>query len=102
MKTYINKLLFVTFLLFAALFLASCGSGSGSGSGSEAKVLPVTADNTGSVAILLTDSPTNDFSEINITVTKIELMSDSSKATVFSGNRIINLLDLNNLLRFIH
>jgi hypothetical protein len=33
---------------------------------------------------------------INITITKIELLSDDSKVTVFSGNKIINLLDLKN------
>ena len=93
-----NYLFIFPALLLIFFSLISCGSGSGSGSGSSSSQGPAPADtsNTGSVAILLTDSPTDDFSEINITVTKIELLSDESKVTVFSGIKEIDLLDLKN------
>ncbi len=89
----INNLFFVyPIFLFIVLSLASCGSGGGSGSDVSINA----PAGTGSVAILLTDSPTDDFSEVNITISKIELLSDDSKVTVFSGNKILNLLDLKN------
>jgi len=73
-----------------ALLLVSCGSGGGSGSSSSAS--------TGSVAVLLTDYPSSEFSEINVTITKIELLSDTVHVTIFtdSNGKKINLLDLMN------
>ena len=87
---------FIIFPVFILIVfsLISCGSGSDSGVSLNNK------SGTGSVAILLTDSPTDDFSEINITVTNIEFLSDDSIVSVFSGNKsgnkILNLLDLKN------
>ncbi|UCH82155.1 MAG: DUF4382 domain-containing protein [Nitrospiraceae bacterium] len=80
---------YVVFLCIA-FSLTSCGSDSDSG------VLGNEKTGTGSVAILLTDYPSDDFSKINVTVTKIELLSDESRVSVFSGNKIFNLLDLKN------
>jgi len=73
-----------------ALLLVSCGSGGGSGNSSSAS--------TGSVAVLLTDYPSSDFSEINVTITKIELLSDTVHVTIFTdpNGKKINLLDLKN------
>jgi hypothetical protein len=47
------------------------------------------------VAILLTDAPSDEFKEINIQVTKAELLSDNGgRVTIFEGDRTFNLLDL--------
>jgi hypothetical protein len=77
------------------LSLLSCGSGGGSG-GSANTTTGSKSVGTGSVAILLTDDYSDDFSAINITVTKIELLSDDGRVTVFSGEKTINLLALKN------
>jgi hypothetical protein len=75
----------IPLFLFTCLVLASCGSGSGT-----------TSAGTGGVAFFLTDSLTDDLSEINITIRKIELLADDFRVTVFSGMKELNLLDLNN------
>ncbi|NIO16369.1 MAG: DUF4382 domain-containing protein [Deltaproteobacteria bacterium] len=54
---------------------------------------------TGSVAILLTDRPTGDFDNIWVTIEKIELISESSKVTLFDKTEKeirVDLLDLEN------
>lgn len=76
-------------VLFLSLFFAVLGSCS---SGDTAA--PNTTAGTGSVALLLTDAPSDIFEEINITVTKAELLSDSGAVTVFQGERTFDLLDL--------
>jgi ABC-type glycerol-3-phosphate transport system substrate-binding protein len=70
------------FLLLAAAFLtAGCGGGGSSGSGSSAAPA-----GTGSVAILLTDAPSDEFAEINMRVVRAELLSDSGgHVTIFDG-----------------
>jgi hypothetical protein len=74
-------------ILVAVLLVVSCG---GSGGGNNP------AGQTGTVAVLLTDNPTSDLSAAIVTVTKIELLGDEHRATVFSGVKIIDLLDLDN------
>jgi hypothetical protein len=74
-------------LLIAVLLVASCG-GSGGGSSPSAQ--------TGTVAVLLTDNPTDDLSAAIVTITKIELLGDEHRVTVFQGVKIIDLLDLDN------
>jgi hypothetical protein len=74
-------------ILIAVLLMASCG-GSGGGNSPSGQ--------TGTVAILLTDNPTSELSAAIVTVTKIELLGDEHRATVFSGVKIIDLLDLDN------
>lgn len=77
-------------IAFMYALLSACGGGGGGGSATTS----VAAAGTGSVAILITDAPSDDFDEINVTTTKIELLSDSGRVTVFEGNRTFNLLDL--------
>lgn len=74
--------------------IGGCNSG-GSNGGETA--LPGAAGTTGSVAVLFTDGPTDDFDEINITITRIELIGEGGeRAEVFAGERTVNLLDLRN------
>jgi hypothetical protein len=89
-KIFILLSLLISFVMAAGLL--SCGAG-GSGGGD--------GPGTGSVAVLLTDAPTDDFSEINITIEKIELFSDDLHVTIFSANKSedylkVDLLDLKN------
>ncbi|NOQ90670.1 MAG: DUF4382 domain-containing protein, partial [Gammaproteobacteria bacterium] len=84
------KLITVTFIL-SVLF--SC-SGGGTTDSSN------TAAGTGSVALLLTDAPSDDFEEINITVVKAELLSDDGRVTLYEGERTFNLLDLTDVRIF--
>ncbi len=72
-------------MLILTLCLAACGGGGGS---------TVAPAGTGTVALLVTDGPTDDFDAVNLTVTRIELLSDSGRVTVFSGNRTFDLLTL--------
>lgn len=80
-----NSLLFIA-AIFLAIVLVSCGSGSN---------VP-DSTRTGGVAFLLTDAATDDFSEVNVTVTRVELLSDSLKVTIFSGFKTVDLLKLDD------
>ena len=69
--------------LLLTLVLVSCGSGSVTGGGQ-----------TGSVALLLTDAATDEFAEINVTITRAELISDTLKVTILSTTKTVDLLKL--------
>jgi len=78
-------------LLMAVLFLSACNSGSSSGSGAAA----VSSEPaTGSVGILLTDGPTDQFCSIMLVVNAVKLISDEGHVTIFEGSRRFDLLDL--------
>jgi hypothetical protein len=85
----VTRLLSISFLGLVFAVVAGCSSGSGTGTDASN-----TGTATGSVALLLTDAPSDIFKEINITVIKAELMSDDGRVTVFQGKRKFNLLDL--------
>ena len=74
--------------------LDGCG---GSGGGSSAappqasETSPVAA---GSVAVLLTDGPARDFSEVWVTITAVELLSEQGSVLLFSGEKQVDLLRL--------
>jgi hypothetical protein len=73
-----------------AMQLAACGGGSGDSS----NMSPPTPMQTGSVGILITDGPTDQFSEINATITEITLLGGGAPQVIFSGSTTIDLLDL--------
>ncbi len=75
-------------IMLFTLVLTACGGGDG-GSGSASL-----EGGTGNVALLLTDGPTDDFDEINITVIKAELFCDSGHISIFEGEKTFNLLNL--------
>jgi len=105
-----KKYFLFPFFLFVALLLNGCQD-------SE-----VTTDDSGNnavksgkVAIVLTDAPTDEFSEVNLTITQIALLreddndddsdsddeskdndSDDSKVVIFEGEETVNLLALEN------
>ncbi len=85
----VTRLLSISFLGLVFAVVAGCSSGSGINTDASN-----TTTGTGSVALLLTDAPSDIFKEINITVIKAELMSDDGRVTVFQGKRTFNLLDL--------
>ena len=78
----------IAILLWLSLFLAACG-----GSGGDA-VPP--GQGTGTVALLLTDMPTDDLREINLSVTGATLIGDQGQQEIYTGNTSVNLLDLEN------
>jgi hypothetical protein len=84
-----RHLLSIFLLGLAFTVLTACGYGGGNNADTSS-----TATGTGSVALLLTDAPSDIFDEINITVIKAELMSDHGRVTIFQGQRTFNLLDL--------
>jgi hypothetical protein len=90
----IKRLLSIFSLGLFFAVAASCSSGGSTGSTNNTN----TSANSGTVALLLTDAPSDIFDEINITVTKAELLSDDGHVTIFDGsldgNRTYNLLDL--------
>lgn len=73
----------------AALMLAACGGEGDSGSAGQTQ-------NTGSVALLLTDAPSDLFQEINLTVTRVELLGDDQRVTLYNNptGQKVNLLAL--------
>jgi hypothetical protein len=78
----------IAMLLGLSLFLVACGD---SGGGA---VPP--SQGTGTVALLLTDMPTDDLKEINFDVTQATLIGDQGQQTIYNGNTRVNLLDLEN------
>jgi len=81
-----TRLFSISFLAVIFAVITGCSSGDTATTNSTA--------GTGTVALLLTDAPSDIFEEINITVVKAELLSDSGAVTIFRGEREFNLLDL--------
>lgn len=80
-------LIFISFSLILTINLTGCGS--------SANVHSEGSASTGKVAILFTDGPTSEFSEVNVTVNEVTLLSDAGEPVVlFSGERRVNLLSL--------
>jgi hypothetical protein len=88
------------FLLFSAfalvLWLSACSKGGGGGGGPS----ELAANGTGTVAVLVTDAPGSEFDEINLTVTRIELLCDAGRATIFEGEETFDLLRLSEFSEF--
>jgi hypothetical protein len=79
----------------SALLLAACGGGSGVSSSEDPPALT-----TGSVAVLFTDAPTDDFCQVRATVTGIDLLSDGGATDLYSGERTIDVLAMRNFSDF--
>jgi hypothetical protein len=93
-KFFDSRRIAMTMLLGLSLFVVACGDSS------EGGVPPGQA--TGTVALLLTDMPTDDLDEINLKVVEATLIGGEGQQTLFSDaeNPIdIDLLDLENFSR---
>lgn len=75
--------------------LAACGGGGGSVDDESVPPAP-TPQQAGTVGILITDGPTDQFAEINATITQISLLGGGPERVVFSGNTTIDLLALDS------
>ena len=75
-------------------FLSACGGSADSSSGPQ----PVSAlPTTGTVGLLFTDKPTDEFSAIKLNVVEAILIGgDDGQQTLFEGSEPIDLLDLTN------
>lgn len=86
------------FVIVAIIFLLwGCG---GSGSGSGPDTLPaIDAPQTipgAKVTVLLTDAPSDEFDEINVTISSITLLGGDGPVVLFEGIETIDLLMLEN------
>jgi len=86
------KILKLIPVLFALLLLASCSSSDGGNSDTG------TTATTGRVSLLITDAPTDDFDQVNLTVESISFLGeeDGHETIVFDESRIVDLLALQN------
>ena len=83
-------------LMTLTLLLAACGGSSDIDTTVASDTPPVATAATGIIVLLLTDAPTDALSAINIEVTEAILIGEMGQQTVFSGSKVINLLDLAN------
>lgn len=83
----VRRLRLCALILTSAFIISSCGGGGTSGAATPA---------TGTVMFLLTDAPIDDLSAIYLEITEATLIGGNGQQTIFSGNKIINLLDLEN------
>ena len=88
MRSAINKFssLFLLLILFS-LFVSGCNSDSSEPTESS-------NDDTGSVAILLTDAPIDNFDRFMLTVSEISLLGDEGAVVLFRGSETLDLLNL--------
>lgn len=83
-------------LVLSVAMLALGGCGGGGGSDPRNPGPPIVEAPTGSVTVLLTDAPSDAFSQIFVTVTSIELLGGDAPVTLFAGEEIVDLLALEN------
>lgn len=79
----------------AALALAGCGGGSG-----DADDPSAATPTTGSVAVLFTDAPHDQFCQVRATATAIDLLGTSGPANLYTGTRTVDLLAMRNFSDF--
>lgn len=84
-------------------------SGGGGGGGSDGGATSSSASATGRVAVVLTDAPTDEFVQVFVTVTRIDLLADEDadeadeedgnggRFTIFEGRETFDLLALENV-----
>ena len=75
--------------LVISLFLVACG-------GSSSNDTSVAQPTTGTIGLLFTDKPTDEFSAIKLNVVEAILISDGGHQTLFQGSEPIDLLNLTN------
>jgi hypothetical protein len=80
-------------LLLAALLGAACFGQAGCSGGGGSTTTAIAVD-TGSVAIVVTDGPSDDFCGIPVTITEVLLLSDAGPVSLFEGRKTVDLLRL--------
>ena len=89
-QSVIDVLRLPALMLVLSLFIAACG---GSSSGGDQ---PAPTPTTGTVALLFTDKPTDEFSAIKLDVVEAILIGGEGHQTLFNDVKSIDLLDLTN------
>jgi len=94
----IRNLAWVILAVISAIGIAACGGGGGGSSSTPVTTAPpATADTTGVVAIALKDGPTDDFVQMLIRITGVELLGNGAPVSVFDGDTEIDLLAHENI-----
>lgn len=101
-----NKTLrFLSAILLTASFAACGGGGGGGGSTGANNPPPVVnpppvGNETGTVAVLLTDAAGHDYDQALATITSIELIGDEARTLIWQGLETIDLLSLEDFYEF--
>lgn len=94
----VSRILSILGITVAVWLLSACG---GSSSPGDTVVNP--SSNTGTVGILFTDGPTEEFDQILITVNEVSLLpadEDAAPVEIFSGEETFDLLELRDFTDF--
>ena len=96
MHPSIRRFLAAFSVISLVTILISCGGGGG---GSDITSTGGNVAEKGTVTLLVTDAPTDDFKKINLTVLKAELLCDSGKEVLFRGRKTFDLLRLTDVTK---
>lgn len=77
-------------VVVTVVFLVACSGGGSSGPG-------VAAVQTGTVGLIVTDNPTDEFDEILVTFSCAKLLGDDGQVTIFEGEETFDLLSLRDV-----
>ena len=97
MHSTIQRLAAAFSIIALTAALVSCGGGGGGSDSVVGTADGLTTADKGAVTLLVTDAPTDDFKEINMTVLKAELLCDSGNQELFSGVKELDLLELTDV-----
>ena len=87
----------VFLMALLAVVLYACGGGAGNDLDSNSDGLSNSSGSTGSITLLMTDGPSEDFDKIMITVTGVKLLGgDDGQISLFEGEQEFDLLELRN------
>jgi hypothetical protein len=98
-RYYLHLTRFTLISLVTLALLSGCGGGSSGSSSDTLPALPAlpAPPATGTVGLLFTDKPTDEFSAIKLNVVKAILIgNDDGQQMLFEGSEPIDLLDLTN------
>jgi hypothetical protein len=97
MHSFIQRLGTAFSIIALTAALVSCGGGGGGSDSVVGTADGLTTADKGTVTLLVTDAPTDDFKEINMTILKAELLCDSGNQELFSGVKEFDLLQLTDV-----
>lgn len=80
--------------VITVIFVVACSGGGGGGGGS---VPGVAAAQTGTVGLIVTDNPTEEFDAILVTFSCAKLLGDDGQVTIFEGEETFDLLGLRDV-----